>query len=269
MVPNLSAIMAVYAGDQVDPVEAAIDSIITQTRQPDEFIVVIDGPIGDDLASLLKNYAKRKLITLHPLAENQGRGPARNFAISKARGDVVALMDADDISRPDRFAIQLDFLVANNLDVLGGFIAEFDNVPGDQNVIRRVPLDGAGIRSMVRFRSPFNHVTLMYARSFFEEIGGYSDLNFVEDWDFYLRAVNRKGRVANLPKILVDVRAVQIRRRGWRYFREEIVVLRSAYSRGQLSTLTYFLSIAIRVLKLIMPSFILTILYRTVLRRSS
>lgn len=265
---NLSAVMAVYAGDQLDAVEAAIDSIITQSRQPDEFIVVIDGPIGDDLASLLKSYAKRRLITLHTLAKNRGRGLARNFAISKARGDVIALMDADDISRPDRFTSQLDFLVTNNLDVLGGFIAEFDNVPGDRNVVRRVPLDGAGIRSTVTFRSPFNHVTLMYSRSFFEEISGYDDLNFVEDWDFYLRAINRKGRVANLPKILVDVRAVEVRRRGWRYFLEEVMVLRSAYKRGQLSTPTYFLSIAIRTVKLIMPSFMMAIFYRTMLRRS-
>jgi glycosyltransferase involved in cell wall biosynthesis len=264
---RLSAVMAVYDGDQPDAVRAAIDSVLAQSRPADEFIIVIDGPIDEGLTAQIADYNGNPIISVHSLAVNQGRGPARNFAINKATGDVVVMMDADDVSRPDRFALQITRLVTDNLDVVGGFIEEFDNQPGDKQSVRMVPLDMTGITAMVKFRSAFNHVTLMYRRDFFLAVGGYSALNFVEDWDFYQRAVHAGGRLANIDQVLVDVQAVPARRRNYAYFHEELFVLGAARRRGQLGLMTYLLSFAVRVVKLIIPLFIFALLYHFVLRR--
>lgn len=266
-VRRLSAVMAVYAGDQPDAVRAAIDSVLGQTRPADEFVIVIDGPIGAGLEAVIAGYADQPIIAICPLAKNQGRGPARNHAIAKATGEVIVMMDADDICRPDRFAVQLAYLTEHNLDVVGGFIEEFDDVPGDKGSIRSVPLTATDIASLVRFRSAFNHVTLMYCRDFFQDIGGYSDLNFVEDWDFYQRTLHAGGKVANMDRVLVDVRAVQHRRRNLVYFYEEMFVLRAARARRQIGGGAFALSVMVRVIKLIMPDILFSALYRFVLRR--
>ena len=266
---RLTAVMAVYAGDHPDAVRAAIDSVLGQTRPADEFVIVIDGPIGTGLEDVITAYADQPIITICPLVENQGRGPARNHAIANASGEVIVMMDADDICRPDRFAVQLAYLIECNLDVVGGFIEEFDDTPGDKGSIRAVPLTATDIASMVRFRSAFNHVTLMYRRAFFQEIGGYSDLNFVEDWDFYQRTLYAGGKVANMDRVLVDVRAVQNRRRNLAYFYEEMFVLRAARARRQIGVASFILSVIVRVIKLIMPDVLFSALYRSVLRRQA
>ena len=176
-------------------------------------------------------------------------------------------MDADDVSRPNRFERQIEVITSQNLDIVGGLIEEFDRVPADLGEIRIVPLTAAEIHSKVRFRSVFNHVTLMYRRSFWESISGYRDLNYVEDWDFYLVAVHAGARVGNMHEVLVDVRRAPWRRKGYSYFREECDVLTAALRRGQLSRPVYVLSLMIRVTKLVVPAFLFAIIYKIFLRQ--
>lgn len=258
--------MSIYSGDNPDAITAAIDSIINQSRQPEEFIIVIDGPVCDDIWKCIDAYQACTFVQIYTLEKNVGRGLARNHAIEHATGDYVAIMDADDISRSNRFEIQLAFMSKHELDLAGGFIEEFDHTPGDRYDIRKVPLNEDGISSMVKLRSPFNHVTVMYRRSFFERINGYGTLNFVEDWDFYFRSIYAGGHVANMPDILVDVRRAPLRRRNFSYFREEMSVLASAYWRGQISLLMFILSCSVRIIKLIIPQFLFLAIFHLILR---
>jgi len=263
---RLSAVMSIYSGDNPPAISTAIDSIINQSRQPDEFIIVIDGPVGDDIRKCIDACQSCMFVQIHTLEKNVGRGPARNHAIAQATGDYVAIMDADDISRSNRFEIQLAFMSTHDLDLAGGLIEEFDYKPGDRGDIRRVPLNEDGISSMVKLRSPFNHVTVMFRRSFFERINGYGPLNFVEDWDLYFRSLYAGGHVANMPDILVDVRRAPWRRRNFAYFCEEIRVLASAYWRGQICIGMFLLSCSFRIIKLIIPKFLFFTFFRLILR---
>ena len=267
MFANISVVMAVWLGDSPDQIAAAIDSVLVQTLKPKEFVVVIDGPVDSTIDICLTRYSERGEITLLRLSKNVGRGGARNHAINATSGQWVAIMDADDICRPTRLAQQSDFVIRHDIDVLGGLIAEFDRVVGDNISIRNVPQNHYSICRMLRRRSAFNHVTLMFRRETFNQIGGYRPLNCVEDWDFYLRCENVGARFANLDLVLVDVRRALGRRRSIEYLREEMRVMNDAYRRGQFGLADLGVGYVLRVAKLLIPICLYKFADKHILRR--
>ena len=264
---NISVVMAVWRGDSPDQISAAIDSVLAQTLKPTEFVVVVDGPVDANIDVCLAPYYQRGEITLLRLSENVGRGGARNHAIYATTGHLIAIMDADDICRPARMAQQLDFVLRHKVDVLGGLISEFDQVVGDNVSIRKVPQDHDSVCRMLRRRSAFNHVTLMFRREIFDQIGGYGPLNYVEDWDFYLRCENVGARFANLNMVIVDVRRAISRRRSIAYFREEMCVMNDAYRRRQFGLADLCVGYALRVAKLFIPIVLYEFVDKHILRR--
>jgi len=264
---EISVIMAVWCGDSPDQIVAAIDSVLAQSLPPSEFVVVTDGPVDVSIDVCLTRYSEQGEITLLRLPENIGRGGARNHAINATSGQLVAIMDADDICRPTRLAQQSDFVMQHEIDVLGGLIAEFDQFVGDNISIRNVPQNHDSICRMLRRRSAFNHVTLMFRREVFDQIGGYRPLNYVEDWDFYLRCENAGARFANLNTVLVDVRRVLSRRRSVEYFREEMLVMNDAYRRAQFGLTDLVVGYALRLAKLYIPIFLYKFVDKLFLRR--
>ena len=259
--------MSIWRGDEAHQVKQAIDSILAQNRQPEEFILVKDGPVSENIETCLDSYKHYKLIKILELKTNKGRGEARNHAISHTTSDIIMIMDADDISRKNRIAVQLDTLITRRLDLLGGFIEEFSDKIGDSGTVIYVPLDQKEIEYVVRFRSAFNHVTIMFQKKLFEKINGYSNLNYVEDWDFYLRAVDAGARVANISEILVDVRTAVWRRQSFKYFAEEVTVSYRAFKRRQISLLVFSTTVFLRLGKYITPASILNKLYIKLLRQ--
>lgn len=245
--------MAVYSGDTSAQVKSALKSICKQTRVPDEFIVVVDGPVSKTIRGTLETFSFKNLIKIIWLKNNVGRGQARNVAIKASEGEIIGIMDADDISRPDRLKQQINFLLSRNIDMCGGFIEEFNQKPGDLRIYRKVPLENKKIHRQLRYRSAFNHVTLLFKRSLYDSVGGYQKLNYAEDWDFYLRCSAEKASFANMDITLVDVKKNIIRRGGLINLKDEIKVLSGAYRRGQIHIINLSIQIFVRFIKAIIP----------------
>lgn len=245
--------MAVYKGDNASQVNLALNSIISQTKVPDEFIVVVDGPISQGVEDILIKFSSEKLIKIVWLDDNVGRGQARNAAINFSTGELISIMDSDDIARPDRLEHQFNFMLSRDVDMCGGFIEEFSDEPGDLGVLRKVPLEDRKIRSQLRYRSAFNHVTLTFKRSLYDSVNGYRALNHAEDWDFYLRCASQKVIFANMDLVLVDVKKNISRRGGISNFNEEVIVLLGAYKRGQTTLINLIFQIVFRFVKAVLP----------------
>ena len=200
-----------------------------------------------NLKNLLDEFSNKKLIKLVS-EENVGRGEARNIAAREGTSEIIALMDADDISRHNRFEMQLGYMKKNNLDICGAYIEEFEEVMGDIGKIRATPILHNDIVKLIFLRNPINHVTMLVNRRLFEGVGGYEKLKYVEDWDFMLRAVSYGANCGNLPLTLVDVRRNLNKRIGFSYFLEEVFILMNAKKIGLLSFSQLLCSLTVRFL---------------------
>lgn len=252
-----SVSMCVYGGDNPAWFAAAVDSVLNQTVAPDEIVLVVDGPVPAALDAVIGGYEADPRFAVIRLAENRGLGEARREALQHCRHDIVALMDADDISRPDRFERQIS-LFDGDVDIVGGQITEFidtvDNVVGK----RVVPTDDAAIKEYMKKRCPMNHVSVAFRRSSVAQAGGYVDWYYNEDYYLWVRMHLAGMTFANLPEVLVDVRVgadMYRRRGGWRYFKSEAKLQGYMLEHGVIGFGRYAVNVAQRlILQVLMPN---------------
>jgi len=224
-VASFSVSMCVYGKDNPDWFETAVNSIINQTVPPAEIVLVVDGPVPDELDKLITGYEQTELFHVIRLPENLGHGDARRIGLENCTYDLVALMDADDISLPDRFEKELELFSRDpSLSIVSGTIAEF--VDDESNIVgkRLVAQTHEEICDYLKKRCPFNQVAVMFRKSDVLEVGGYVDWYCNEDYYLWLRMYLAGKRFANLSDILVHVRVgsdMYKRRGGWKYFKSE------------------------------------------------
>lgn len=133
--------MSVYYKEQAENLREAIDSILNQTVKTNEFIIVKDGPLTEKLDNTIKEYVEEypgvfKIITLE---KNMGLAKALNKGIEQCSNEIIARMDSDDISMPDRMERQLEAMEANRADILSGTIVEFDESVDKPTAKRELP----------------------------------------------------------------------------------------------------------------------------------
>ncbi len=218
--------MCVYRGDNAADFATAVRSVYTaQTVKPTEIIVVVDGPIPDTLETTLAMLQDEAPLRIIRFDENRGHAAARQAGLEAASTELVAIMDADDISEPDRFEKQLRALEREpKVSVFGGQIREFVGDPSNMVGERLVPSDNGEIKSYLKSRCPMNLVTVMYRKSDVVAVGGFIDWYCEEDYYLWVRMALAGYKFANVPDVLVNVRVgaeMYSRRGGWRYFRSE------------------------------------------------
>lgn len=219
-----SVSLCVYGKDNPQWFETAVESILNQTVPPSEVVLVVDGPVPEALDRVIQKYEQNPLFQVCRLPQNQGHGNARRKGLSLCSHELVALMDADDISLPDRFEKQLRAFAQLDADIVGGMITEFVDTPDNIVAQRLVPLDHGDICRYMKKRCPMNQVTVMFRKSSVEKAGGYLDWHNDEDYYLWLRMYLKNMRFANVPDVLVDVRVgkdMYQRRGGKEYFLSE------------------------------------------------
>lgn len=220
---KFSVSLCVYSGDKPEWFAQAVDSIVKQTVKPDEIVIVVDGPVPLELDNIIYSFEQDSLFKVIRLDNNYGHGYARKIGLQSCSYDLIALMDADDISSPDRFEKQLPFF-ENNIDIVGGNISEF--IGGPENVVgkRIVPTTDAEIKNYMKKRCPMNQVTVMFKKTSVEKVGGYINWYCEEDYYLWLRMFLADMKFANVPDVLVNVRVgedMYRRRGGIKYFKSE------------------------------------------------
>ena len=267
---GLTAVMSVYHGDSPIFFKHAIDSVLNQSCKAQEFIIVVDGPVGDEINKILESVSKLSNLRIIRMSKNKGLAVSRKLAISEASTELVAVMDSDDICAENRFELQLEEFSNPKTQVIGGWIEEFNRSPGDQCIIRKTPLTLNEIYGFGKWRNPMNHVTLMFKKSAYEAVGGYSELKYTEDWELISRMLVGGVNVRNIPQVLVYVRGgdeMIIRRRKLSQIFGEIRVLWLMYKMKYLGHFHLLANIAIRITIRIFPKKFTDYLYTNVLRK--
>ena len=222
---KFSVSMCVYGKDNPEWFKTAVDSILNQTRKPDEVVLVVDGPVPQELDDVINHFEQNSIFKVIRLPENKGHGEARRVGLNNCSNELVALMDADDISAEDRFEKQLAlFEIDPELTIVGGNITEFVGTPDNIVEARVVKFDDASIKEDMKKRCPMNQVTVMFKKSRIDSVGGYIDWYCEEDTYLWLRLFLDGAKFANLPDYLVNVRIgkeMYQRRGGAKYFLSE------------------------------------------------
>lgn len=186
--------------------EAAVDSILNQTYQDFEFIIVNDGSTDENMKAYLDGIQDKRVRVFHE--PNRGTAGGSNFGLKQCTRKYIARMDADDISLPNRLEVQVDFmennpdvaLVGSQIQVIGAKSTGLEiSIPCEHDEIYQALLD---------LNHGMNHGSCFYRNELIQKIDGYWKVHkFYDDWDMFLR-MGEQGKLANLPIVLYQYRTL-------------------------------------------------------------
>ena len=271
---GFSVLLSLYHKENFLALDQCFQSIWKdQTIQPDEIILVLDGPIGEELSQKKQKWQRTigKSLRVIPLSQNVGLGKALNKGLEHCSNEWVFRMDTDDISKPDRFKKQIQFIKKNPEVVLfSGQILEFNENPSDADILKSVPTEHTDIIKFAQKRSPFNHMTVAYKKSVIEAVGGYQHHLFMEDYNLWLRVIGAGYRVGNHPDILLYARVgngMHARRKGLEYVNSELQLLKLKKELKLQDPIHANILFLLRSSFRLLPSTLLGKIYNTFLRK--
>ena len=273
MSEKFSVLMSLYIKEKPEYFAECMESVLSQTVLPDEIVIVKDGPLTDELESVLERYviASPQLYTIVPLETNQGLGLALAEGILHCRNELVARMDTDDVCRKDRFELQLkEFEKDPDLDICGSHILEFDGSIDNVLSKRIVPINDVGIKAYQKRRDSFNHMTVMYKKEAVLKAGNYQSCLLMEDTLLWVNMMLSGATCANVDDYLVYARtgnAMIDRRGGWSYFKKYKTGRRKIYDTGYISFWDYFVTLAVQLAVSLMPRKLRRFVFEKILRR--
>lgn len=229
--PEISVIMGVYNERKQEQVELAVDSILQQSFSDIEFIICDDGSVAECYEWLQHYCEKDDRILLLRHSKNQGLSWALNTCLKRASGKYIARMDADDISRSDRFQKQWEYLEGHPEIAMVGTGADLFNTEGCWG--QRIPPQYPEKEDFL-MGSPFIHPTIMMRREVYQDLGGYSTESYAErteDYDLFMRMYAKGYRAVNLQEALLQYREdiVAYQKRKYRYRIHEYQVRKKGF----------------------------------------
>lgn len=257
---EISVLISVYKNEKPHFLKQAVESIIYQTRIPDEIVIVEDGPLTTELYNTLKILQEQypHLIKRYPLAQNQGLGLALKFGVTKCRFTLIARMDTDDIAVNNRLELQEKaFIKDSELDIIGGHISEFMTNPDVPTSYRYVPLEHEEIVKYQRMRSAFNHMTVMFKKEAVLKAGNYEHGLYMEDDLLWLNMLQIGCKTRNLDRVLCHVRVgagMFERRGGIRYLSLYIKSRKLMYKRRQIRLFDFYWSVLVQLIVTVLPN---------------
>lgn len=267
---KFSVLLSIYHKEKPAYFNRAMQSIWEeQTVQPDEIILVIDGPLPKALTDAIDRWQQAiggKLKQI-PLAQNVGLGEALNQGLLACSHGLVARMDTDDIAMPKRFEVQLEVFADENIDICGSWISEFNDDETMVESVRKVPQYHADIVHFAKKRNPLNHPSVMYRKDAVLKAGGYRPMLWFEDYYLWVRMIQSGARFYNLQTPLVHMRAgtAQLeRRRGIAYAKQEFLFQRELYRIGFISASQLLFNLAVRTGVRVLPKRAVASLYQTI-----
>lgn len=277
MIGEFRVLISIYLKANNQHFIDAIESLKKQTLLPNEFVIIFDGPISIELESTVEefsNWANENGsidVNLVRLPINVGLGLALNRGLLSCKNEIIARFDADDICVNTRFEKQYDYFITHNVDVLGGFMEEFLNTPGDYSKLVKQPLEHSNIFKKSKYLNPISHPTVMFKKSEIVKHGSYLHMPLFEDYFLWIRLLNNGLKFANMNVVLVYFRVGDNmigRRAGLNYFSKEFMFYKASLNLGYLNILQFLIIVCSKLLLRLLPSKVITFIYNKSVRTS-
>lgn len=264
-----SILMSVYNKENPSAFSQSLQSIVNQTRQPEEIILVRDGQLTPELNAVINNYKdilKLKIVTID---KSIGLANALNIGAREVTQPWIMRFDSDDICVPDRIEKQYNRAIVGDVDLFGGQIAEFEKDPSSIYRIRRVPCLHDDIMLFMIKRNPFNHMTVCFKKTLFDLTGGYTLSPFMQDYELWLNMFYHGARAANINDVLVYARVgngMVSRRGGIKYIKNEISLRYLMHKLGYINSFQALTIASLRSFIFILPVKLRSFIYQYLLR---
>lgn len=276
-VPSFSVAISVYHKDNAEWFDIALSSIVHQSMQPNEIVLVVDGPVSDDIQSVIRKYeivcqSKKILYNVVYQDVNKGLGKCLNIAVQKARNEIIARMDSDDIASYQRFEKEVrSFMEDPELSIVGSYITEFIGDPSNIVAKRECPTESSAIYKYMKTRCGFNHMTVMFKRKDVLRVGNYQHWHYNEDYYLWIRMALAGCKMKNLGEYLVNVRVgkdMYRRRGGWQYFQSEFNLQRYMLANHFIGYVKFIYNTACRfIIEVALPNSFREFIFKRFLRK--
>ena len=268
-----SVLMSVYHKEKPEYLKQSIESIQAQTLSTNDFVLVCDGPLNEQLDSVIatKRQEMGESLNVVRLAKNGGLGNALNEGIKHCKNELVARMDSDDIAYPDRCEKQIAvFNTHLEVSICSGIVEEFTTDPNTVDTKRVPPEPNAEIVEVAKKRNPFNHPCVMYKKSAVKAVGSYQDFYLLEDYYLWLRMLMAGYQGYNIQEPLLHMRAgsdMYLRRAGWKYAKTQAKLFKFMKQQGFIGEGQYIKSCVIRSGSSLAPNWLRKFMFEKVLRK--
>ena len=264
---RFSVLLPVYSKENPTYFNSALLSIWDQqTLKPNQIVLVKDGPLTSELDANIKRWQVKlgEVLTIVELSSNMGLANALNEGLKYCLYDLVARMDSDDIALPQRFQKQVAFM-RSNVDIVAssGVIEEF-NDEGDAVRFRVLPQTHQDLVQFAKFRNPLSHPATIFRRHAVLSVNGYPDFSNSQDYALWSLMIVKGFKLGNIMSVILRMRAgsKMMSRRGFKYFLNEVKVVKFQRSIGFISTYELFFSIISRFIIRLLPSSLKKLFYR-------
>ncbi|MDO4680730.1 MAG: glycosyltransferase [Aerococcus sp.] len=270
---TLSVLMSIYKKEHPEYLKSCLESLEGQTVQPDEYVIIADGPLTPALDQELADFEARATfpVNIYRFEENRGLGLALQDGVKFAKSTWIARMDTDDIARRDRFEQQIAYLRSHpDVELIGSNVMEFENDPMTSTTEKQVPETNEEIRQYVRRRNPFNHMSVMYKKESVLAAGNYQPLSGYEDYYLWARMLKQGTIAYNIQEPLVYARGgseMYQRRGGMAYLRHGIQAYNKIYGLGLASPMDWVIRTGAQVVVNLMPNSLRGRFYQRALRK--
>ena len=267
-----SVLISVYKKEKAEYLKRALQSVINQTLKPTEIVIVKDGPLTKELDDCIEDFQKQnfKLFKILSFKEIRGLGLALRDGVKACKYEYIARMDRDDISKPDRFEKQFNYLQKHpETALLGTWITEFSKYENKPDTVTKLPYTHQEIIEFAKRRNPFRHVTVVFKKTAVIQSGNYRDFLWFEDYDLFVRMLQNGYIGANIPEYLVNVRADKdmfARRGGWQYLKQDYRFQKLLLKRKFIDKTDFIINITIRSIVRLIPNKLRSYFYKRILR---
>lgn len=273
IINKYSVLMSVYYKENPEWLRQSIESIINQTITTNDFVIVKDGSLTEDLNDIISEYCNKYPDIFHiiQLEKNMGLGPALAIGIKECKNELIARMDSDDIAIKERCEKQLaKFKENQELDIVGSNIAEFIDDIDNVQAYRILPETNEEIQKYAKRRNPFGHPSIMFKKTKVLEAGNYRSYYLCEDYDMWIRMIEKGAKCYNFQEVLVYMRIGKDfykRRGGIKYLKSILKFKKEQYKKGFYSFKDYFVTSGTSFIICLAPNFIREIFYKRILRK--
>ncbi len=278
--PPFSLLLCTYAQDQPEYLDQALSSnIVEQTLRPTETVLVADGPLTAELDEVVEQWRRRCAdntdlpeLKVVRLESNRGLAQALNAGLRECRYELVARADADDISLPERFAVQIPAITGSAWAVCGTSMLEVSE-DGISTECTRQALSGSEeLAKALAHRNPMFHPTVVFRKSVIENVGGYEQVPGAEDYWLWSRVAKTGYSLQNLTEPLVKYRAgagAYTKRGGLHAFKEDLEVQRTLYNAEMINKAQVLCNVVVRGVYRFIPERGRQKMFRTFIGRGS